>query len=105
MRQIEAAQLMVAMNKYSITYAKSLLGATPQSQLIDTARPKQVEGLYKFFGAGLRQGFSAPGCKLPCGTDDPCIEVPVSRLEQDAGGLASTFIASKFSNKTQIGLV
>lgn len=45
MRQIEAAQLMVAMNKYSITYAKSLLGATPQSQLIDAAKPKQVEGL------------------------------------------------------------
>lgn len=45
MRQIEAAQLMVAMNKYSITYAKSLLGATPQAQLIDSAKPKQVEGL------------------------------------------------------------
>ncbi|WP_371420447.1 plasmid partitioning protein RepB C-terminal domain-containing protein [Tardiphaga sp.] len=45
MRQIEAAQLMVAMNKYSITYAKSLFGATPQSQLIDSAKPKQVEGL------------------------------------------------------------
>lgn len=45
MRQIEAAQLMVAMNKYSITYAKSLLGATPQSQLVDAAKPKQVEGL------------------------------------------------------------
>lgn len=45
MRQIEAAQLMVAMNKYSITYAKSLLGATPQSQLIDAAKPKHVEGL------------------------------------------------------------
>lgn len=45
MRQIEAAQLMVAMNKYSVTYAKSLLGATPQNQLIDAAKPKQVEGL------------------------------------------------------------
>jgi hypothetical protein len=45
MRQIEAAQLMVAINKYSVTYAKSLLGATPQKQLIDAAKPKQVEGL------------------------------------------------------------
>lgn len=45
MRQIEAAQLMVAMNKYSITYAKSLLGATPQSQLVDSAKPKQIDGL------------------------------------------------------------
>lgn len=45
MRQIEAAQLMVAMNKFSITYAKSLVGATPQSQLVETARPKHVERL------------------------------------------------------------
>lgn len=45
MRQIEAAQLMVAMNKFSITYGKSLVGATPQSQLVETARPKHVEGL------------------------------------------------------------
>lgn len=45
MRQIEAAQLMVAMNKYSITYAKSLLGATPQALLVDAAKPKHIEGL------------------------------------------------------------
>lgn len=45
MRQIEAAQLMVAMNKYSVTYAKSLVGATPQALLIDAAKPKSIEGL------------------------------------------------------------
>lgn len=45
MRQIEAAQLMVAMNKYSITYAKSLVGATPQALLVDAAKPKNIEGL------------------------------------------------------------
>lgn len=44
-RQIEAAQLMVAMNKYSITYAKSLVGATPPSQLVDQSKPKRVNGL------------------------------------------------------------
>lgn len=44
-RQIEAAQLMVAMNKFSITYAKSLVGATPPSQLVDSAKPKHIEGL------------------------------------------------------------
>ena len=33
LRQIEAAELMVAMNKYTISYAKSLLAATPQAQL------------------------------------------------------------------------
>lgn len=45
LRQIEAAQLMVAMNKYSITYAKSLVGATPPSQLVDSANPKKVGSL------------------------------------------------------------
>lgn len=45
MRQIEAAQLMVAMNKYSVSYAKSLLGATPQHQLVDSTKPKHIEGL------------------------------------------------------------
>jgi len=45
MRQIEAAQLMVAMNKYSIPFAKSLVGATPPDQLVNSTKPKQVEGL------------------------------------------------------------
>lgn len=45
LRQIEAAQLMVAMNKYSIAYAKSLVGATPPSQLVDSANPKKVGDL------------------------------------------------------------
>jgi hypothetical protein len=44
-RQIEAAELMVAMNKYTISYAKSLLAATPQSQLVEAAQPKRVKGL------------------------------------------------------------
>ncbi|MEH2565220.1 plasmid partitioning protein RepB C-terminal domain-containing protein [Bradyrhizobium sp. AZCC 2289] len=44
-RQVEAAQLMVAMNKYSISYARSLLGATPRAQLVDWAQPKRLEGL------------------------------------------------------------
>jgi hypothetical protein len=45
LRQIEAAELMVAMNKYSISYAKSLLAATPQSQLADARKRKSVGGL------------------------------------------------------------
>jgi hypothetical protein len=44
-RQVEAAQLMIAMNKFSINYAKSLVGATPQSQLVDSSQPKKVTGL------------------------------------------------------------
>lgn len=45
LRQIEAAELMVAMNKYTNSYAKSLLAATPQSQLVETDKPKHVKGL------------------------------------------------------------
>ena len=45
LRQIEAAELMVAMNKYTVSYAKSLLAATPQSQLVDVDKPKHVRGL------------------------------------------------------------
>jgi hypothetical protein len=45
LRQIEAAELMVAMNKYTISYAKSLLAATPESQLVESTRPKRVKGL------------------------------------------------------------
>ena len=45
LRQIEAAELMVAMNKYTISYAKSLLAATPQSQLVEADKPKHLRGL------------------------------------------------------------
>ena len=45
LRQIEAAELMVAMNKYTVSYAKSLLAATPQSQLVEADKPKHVRGL------------------------------------------------------------
>ena len=45
LRQIEAAELMVAMNKYTVSYAKSLLAATPQSQLVESTKPKRVKGL------------------------------------------------------------
>ena len=45
LRQIEAAELMVAMNKFTINYAKSLVAATPQSQLVESSKPKQVRGL------------------------------------------------------------
>lgn len=45
LRQIETAQLMVAMNKYTINYARSLLAATPESQLIAGATPKKIKGI------------------------------------------------------------
>lgn len=45
MRQIEAAQLMVAMNKFTINYARSLLAATPENLLVSAATPKQIKGI------------------------------------------------------------
>ncbi len=45
LRQIEAAELMVAMNKYTLSYAKSLLAATQPSQLVEADKPKHVRGL------------------------------------------------------------
>jgi hypothetical protein len=45
LRQIEAAELMAAMNKYTISYAKSLVAATPESQLADGYQPKAIKGL------------------------------------------------------------
>ena len=45
LRQIEAAELMVAMNKYTVSYAKSLVAATPQTQLAEIDKPKRVSGL------------------------------------------------------------
>jgi hypothetical protein len=45
LRQIEAAQLMVAMNKFTINYARSLLAATPEILLVSAATPKQIKGI------------------------------------------------------------
>lgn len=45
LRQIEAAELMVAMNKYALSYAESLLAATPQAQLAESHKPKALRGL------------------------------------------------------------
>lgn len=44
MRQIEAADLMVAMNRYTISYARSLVAATPESQLVEKKK-KKLKGL------------------------------------------------------------
>ena len=44
MRQIEAAMLMIAMNKFTVSYAKSLVAATPIDQLC-AKKAKAVKGL------------------------------------------------------------
>ena len=42
-RQIEAVELMIAMNRFTISYARSLVAATPESQLVRGKKP--IKGL------------------------------------------------------------
>jgi RepB plasmid partitioning protein len=44
-RQIEAAELMVAMNNFSNSYVHSLMAATPKTQLAPGYTPRQPKGL------------------------------------------------------------
>ncbi len=45
MRQIEMAELMCASHNFSVGYAKCLVAATPDEQLVDQENPKSVDGL------------------------------------------------------------
>jgi RepB plasmid partitioning protein/ParB-like nuclease family protein len=45
LRQIEAVELMIAMNNYTASCANWLLAATPQSQLVEADKPKKMKGL------------------------------------------------------------
>lgn len=44
-RQIEVAELMIATNKFSINYARAILAATPENQLVNAKRPKFLSRL------------------------------------------------------------
>lgn len=44
-RQLEAARLMVAMNRYNCSYARSLVAATPENLLAKPKRTKALMGL------------------------------------------------------------
>lgn len=45
LRQIEAAELLVNANNYSVAYASAILAGTPQSQLVEGAKPKLMKGI------------------------------------------------------------
>lgn len=45
MRQIMMAELMVASNNFTASYGQCLLAATPQEELIEKEKPKDVPGL------------------------------------------------------------
>jgi len=44
MRQVEVAEPMIAMNNFSVSYAKALLAATRQDQLVNPEKPKVFKG-------------------------------------------------------------
>jgi ParB-like chromosome segregation protein Spo0J len=44
-RQIEVAELMIAVNNYSMAYVQALLGATRQADLVNPEKPKKVGAL------------------------------------------------------------
>lgn len=45
LRQIEAAEMMVGMNRYSKSYVQALLAATPDNQLVADGKPKVPKAL------------------------------------------------------------
>ncbi len=45
LRQIEASELMINANNYSVAYASAILAGTPQSQLAEPNRPKSIKGI------------------------------------------------------------
>src|SRR5229473_3449601 len=44
-RQIEAAELLINANNYSVSYAAAILAGTPQAQLADSTTPKRMKGM------------------------------------------------------------
>ena len=45
LRQIEVAELMIAANRLTVSYAKALLAATPKEQLAEPEKPKTISGV------------------------------------------------------------
>jgi hypothetical protein len=45
LRQIEASELLVNANNYSLAYVSAILAGTPQAQLVETTKPKRLKGV------------------------------------------------------------
>ncbi|WP_265313794.1 plasmid partitioning protein RepB C-terminal domain-containing protein [Sphingomonas lycopersici] len=45
LRQVEAAELMISVNNFSLSYAKAILAATKQSDLAKPDQPKKILGM------------------------------------------------------------
>ena len=45
LRQINVAELMIAMDNFSVSYSRALLAATPQDELVEPEKPKNFKGI------------------------------------------------------------
>lgn len=45
LRQLEAAELLVNANNYSVAYASAILAGTPQTQLVEGSKAKRIKGI------------------------------------------------------------
>ena len=45
LRQIEAAELLINANNFSVSYASAILAGTPQAQLVTPQTPKRLKGM------------------------------------------------------------
>lgn len=97
MRQIEAAELMVAMNRYTVSYARSLVAASPEDQLVE-CKTKKVRGL-------------TPEQVARMETESARLQREFKMIEQDYGAdhldlvLASGYVGRLLSNARIVGFL
>lgn len=58
LRQIEAAELLVNANNFSVAYANAILAGTPQTQLVKGSRTKRIQGISPEAMARMEQELS-----------------------------------------------
>jgi hypothetical protein len=63
LRQIEAGQAMIAMNRFKASYVRSLVAATPEDQLVE-GRKRRIRGLSEARIAVMQNGSEIPGREL-----------------------------------------
>ncbi|WP_294642450.1 plasmid partitioning protein RepB C-terminal domain-containing protein [uncultured Aureimonas sp.] len=93
-RQIEAVELMIAMNRFTISYAASLVAATPAAQLVDRRKPTKGLGEIEI---GMMERESA------------ALDREFKTIEQDYGSdhldlvLAVAYVAHLLTNARVVG--
>jgi RepB plasmid partitioning protein len=63
LRQVEAAELLINANNFSVSYASAILAGTPQAQLATAQTPKRLKGMTA--EAIARREWSSHVCRKP----------------------------------------